>query len=311
MEAAPLHNDVAEGPHGGSAYWLHTEDGLRIRAAVWSAEKPKGTLFLFPGRTEYIEKYGRAAREYGARGLSTIVVDWRGQGLADRMLNNPSIGHVMRFRDYQMDVAAVVDAARRLKLPKPWYLLAHSMGGCIGLRAVMEGLEVEACAFSAPMWGVQISPMVRPVAWTLSSILPWFGLGGLRSPGTQHQVYVLSEPFEDNTLTNDREMWEYMGRHATAHAELSLGSPSIIWLREALREMYTLSTRPAPKMPCVCFLGTNERIVDPGRIRRRMTDWPGGRLIEFPEAEHEVIMEEEPIRNRVFDESVAVFETAA
>ena len=310
MEAAPLYNDVAEGPDGGVAYWLRCEDGLRIRMAVWEKEGANGTIFLFPGRTEYVEKYGRAAHDLAQRGYSTVAIDWRGQGLADRMLDNRRIGHVMRFRDYQMDVEAVVDAVRRLKLPKPWYLVAHSMGGCIGLRSVMDGLEVDACAFSAPMWGIKLTPFERPMAWTLSSLMPMVGLGGIRSPRTQHGVYVLDQPFDDNTLTNDQDMWDYMGRQAAAHPELNLGSPSVIWLREALREMHTLSTRPSPQMPCVAFLGTNERIVELSRIRSRMAKWPGGRLIEFPDAEHEVMMEEGPIRTRVFDEAVALFEGA-
>ncbi|MEM9350486.1 MAG: alpha/beta hydrolase [Pseudomonadota bacterium] len=310
MEAAPLFNDVAEGPEGGAGYWLTADDGLRIRMAVWPEGGAKGTVFIFPGRTEYAEKYGRAAKDFAARGYASLSIDWRGQGLADRMLGNTRIGHVMRFQDYQHDVAAVFDAARQLDLPRPWFLLAHSMGGCIGLRAVMEGIDVEAVAFSAPMWGVQISVPLRPVAWTLSSILPPLGLGNLRSPGTRHNVYVLDEPFEDNVLTNDLDMWKYMGRHASAHGELSLGSPSIIWLREALREMLSLARRPAPNLPCTCFLGTNERIVDPGRIKARMAAWPGGKLVEFPEAEHEVIMEEPAVRKRVFDEADTLFQSA-
>ena len=42
MEAAPLYNDVAEGPDGGVAYWLRCEDGLRIRMALWEAKEASG-----------------------------------------------------------------------------------------------------------------------------------------------------------------------------------------------------------------------------------------------------------------------------
>ncbi|MEM6478293.1 MAG: alpha/beta hydrolase [Pseudomonadota bacterium] len=309
MEDAPLRNDIAEGPPGGKAYWLRADDGLRIRIAAWPGGA-RGTVLIFPGRTEYAEKYGRAAAEYGVRGYACVSIDWRGQGLADRMLPDPRVGHVDRFTDYQRDVRAVMTAVQDLALPKPWYLLAHSMGGCIGLRAVLEGLDVEACAFSAPMWGVQMSTPLRPVAWAVSSALPPLGLGNLKSPGTNDKVYVLEEPFDDNTLTNDRDMWDYMARHARAEPAIALGSPSVRWLNQALREMRYLATQPAPKKACVCFLGTNERIVDMGRIRARMAKWPGGRLIEFPDAEHEVIMEEPAIRARVFDETLAVFEAS-
>ncbi|MEM6727697.1 MAG: alpha/beta hydrolase, partial [Pseudomonadota bacterium] len=118
MEAAPLNNDVAEGPPGGQAFWLTTSDGVRIRLAVWP-EGEKGTVLIFPGRTEYAEKYGRAAAEYAARGFATISIDWRGQGIAERLLPDSRIGHVIRFRDYQQDVAAVMEAVAALDLPRP------------------------------------------------------------------------------------------------------------------------------------------------------------------------------------------------
>ena len=57
---APFHADLADGPPGGRAVWLRTADEVRIRAGLWRGGD-KGTVFLLPGRTEYIEKYGRAA----------------------------------------------------------------------------------------------------------------------------------------------------------------------------------------------------------------------------------------------------------
>jgi uncharacterized membrane protein YbhN (UPF0104 family) len=37
-----------------------------------------------------------------------LTIDWRGQGLADRMLPDRRIGHVGKFSDYQTDLAAVL-----------------------------------------------------------------------------------------------------------------------------------------------------------------------------------------------------------
>ena len=90
---------------------------------------------MFPGRTEYIEKYGDCAAEFTGRGFAFLAVDWRGQGLADRLLDDVRVGHVDQFTDYQHDVQATLDLAADLNLPKPWFVIGHSMGGAIGLRA--------------------------------------------------------------------------------------------------------------------------------------------------------------------------------
>jgi lysophospholipase len=301
LDPAPLFTDVHPGPKTGAAWWARTSDNKRIRVGAWPLEEARGTVLMFPGRTEYIEKYGTTATEFAARGLAMIAIDWRGQGLADRMLEKPLIGHVEAFSDYQKDVSALMRAARELGLPRPYYLVAHSMGGCIGLRAIMEGLPVQAAAFTGPMWGIYIKPHLRPMAKILSSLMPRFGRGGGLPPGALSEPYVLAEPFEDNMLTTDPEMYQMMRAQLEAHPELSLGGPSYLWLREAFAETLHLGERPAPNVPTVTWLGTNERIVSVPRIHERMESWTGARLEIVPGGEHEVLMEAEPIRRDVFD----------
>lgn len=301
LTAAPLFTDVHPGPEGGVAHWAVTSDGKRIRVGHWPLEGAKGTVLLFPGRTEYIEKYGTTARAFGARGLATLCIDWRGQGLADRLLSDPLVGHVEKFPDYQKDVAALMRAARALGLPRPFFLLAHSMGGCIGLRAVMEGLGVQAAAFTGPMWGIYIKPHLRQVAGVLAKVMPHVRMGHALPPGTSKTPYVLAEPFENNMLTTDAQMYDMMRDQLNAHPELALGGPSYVWLREALAETLHLSERAAPHLPAVTWLGTNERIVGVPRVHQRMENWKGGRLELVEGAEHEVLMEQDSIRGPVLD----------
>jgi lysophospholipase len=301
LTPAPLFTDVHPGPEGGVAHWAMTSDGKRIRVGHWPLSGAKGTVLLFPGRTEYIEKYGPTAGELAKRGLATLAIDWRGQGLADRLLDDPLVGHVEAFSDYQKDVAAMMRAARELSLPRPYFLLAHSMGGCIGLRAVMEGLGVQAAAFTGPMWGIYVKPQLRVMAHVLSTVMPKIGKGHTLPPGTNPDPYVLTEPFEDNMLTTDPEMFAMMRDQLKAHPELSLGGPSYIWLREAFAETAHLAQRAAPSLPAVTWLGSNERIVSVPRIHERMENWKGGRLEMVPSGEHEVLLETEALRGPVFD----------
>lgn len=301
LDPAPFFTDVAPGPEGGAAHWIKTSDGKRIRVGHWPLSGAKGTVLLFPGRTEYIEKYGVTAGELAERGLATLAIDWRGQGLSDRLIHDPLIGYVDAFQDYQKDVAAMMRAAREMNLPRPFFLLAHSMGGCIGLRAVMEGLSVQAAAFTGPMWGIYVKPHLRPVAPLLSKLMPRIGRGHGLPPGTFKEPYVLSEPFEDNMLTTDPEMYEMMRAQLLAHPELSLGGPSFVWLREAFAETVHLAGRAAPSLPAVTWMGTNERIVNTARVHERMENWKGGRLELVHGGEHEVLMETEELRRPVID----------
>lgn len=307
LTPAPLYTDVHPGPQNASAYWVETSDNKRIRLGVWAKEGARGTVLLFPGRTEYVEKYGPAAAEFAARGLAVITIDWRGQGLADRLLDDPLTGHVEAFSDYQKDVASMMRAARCLNLPRPYFLVAHSMGGCIGLRAVMEGLAVQAAAFTGPMWGIHFSPHMRLPAHILSSLMPKIHKGHMLPPGTTREPYVLFEPFDNNMLTTDTEMYDMMRDQLHAHPDLKLGGPSYIWLREALAETKHLASRAAPNLPSIAYVGSNERIVDVPPIHSRMESWIGGQIRVVAGGEHELLMDVPAIRDPIFDEMANLF----
>lgn len=307
MTEAPFHADLADAPPGVICRWLKAGT-VQIRVAWWK-EGDKGTVLLLPGRTECIEKYGRAAGDLVARGFSVITLDWRGQGLADRALSDRMIGHVDDFAEYQQDLAALLDEAERADLPKPWFMLAHSMGGCIGLRAVMQGAPVKAAVFSAPMWGISMAAWLRPVAQMVSALAPNLGLAHRYAPSTGPGSYLLQFPFEGNVLTTDREMWAYMRRQVEVVPDFGLGGPSLAWLRAALKECAALAAMPAPNLPAICALGTAEKVVDVPPVHLRMAGWANGQLDLYPGAEHEIMMEGPGTRNRFFDRTATLFES--
>ena len=303
LEPAPYHDDVAGGRPLADARWLRASDGVRIRIAAWrpEEEEAKGTILILPGRTEHIEKYHETASAFAERGFATLAIDWRGQGLSDRLLEDELIGHVVRITDYQHDLAAALQAAKEMELPKPWHLIGHSMGGCIGLRAVMEGVDVTTCAFTGPMWGIYFSPFVKPFSRALPAFLDKIGLGAKLAPSTKRNNYVLINEFKGNVLTKDEAQFEMMRMHLTTHPQLAIGGPSNRWLLEALRETAELAKRPSPDVPCLCFLGSDEAIVEHTSIYDRMSRWPNGHLEVLENAEHELLMEVESVRQKVID----------
>ena len=309
MDPAPYFADVADGPPDARAVWLRTADARRLRMGVFERPGARGTVLILPGRTEYVEKYAPLAAEFGRRGYAAAALDWRGQGLSDRPLRDrPLVGHVRRFTNYQFDLAAMTEAAAALRLPRPWFMLAHSMGGAIGLRALCEGFGVAAAVFSAPMWGIVVPPPAGRLRATLvAGAARLVGLANLPVPGTSRRSYLADTAFADNLLTTDPAMWDWMRGQIARHPELALGGPSLLWLSEALLELDRLQAMPAPDVPCLTVVGTQEGIVDVAAIRSRMGHWPRGQLSVYEGARHEIPMETPVFRKRFFDEADALF----
>lgn len=304
-----LLHDLIGVPQGGMGYWVHCADGLRLRVALWQPqEEAKGTVFIFQGRTEWIEKYGPAASECLKRGYHAIAIDWRGQGLSDRMLDDPMIGHVENFTDYQHDVRALIEFAKEKQLPKPWFMLAHSMGGAIGLRALIETEVFSAASFSAPMWGIGLSFVQRLVATALSPLIKATGRLNKLAPATTRQVYNELFPFEGNKLTADREMYEFMLEHLRAVPEFRIGGPSANWALEAIAENKWALQQVLPQVPIVCYLGDDEQIVSKTAIRAMMAKLPHAQLYEIKGARHEFPMEVPSVRNDFYEKSFALYD---
>jgi lysophospholipase len=259
-------------------------------------------VFLLPGRTEWVEKYSDAAAHLGRHGFACAALDWRGQGLTERPRADRMIGHVEDFELYQRDVRAALAHAEGTGLPRPWHLLAHSMGGPIGLRALMEGLPFARAAFSAPMWGLPLVPHLRVAAWTMSHLGAILGWGERATPRSGKVADPTAAPFEGNLLTRDPEMFAWMQAQLRAEPDLALGGPSLGWLRAALREMHALARMTAPRhVPVLAILGTDEGIVDPDAIHLRLASWEGAELEMVEGARHEPLMEGAARRGAILD----------
>lgn len=301
LSPAPFHQFPGTSETPAEAYWLRSDDDLRLRVALWRADDAAGTVLLFPGRTEYVEKYAHVGHLLTEAGFNLLAIDWRGQGLADRLQDNPRPGHIADFSQYQLDVVAMVEAAAALELAEPWHLLAHSMGGNIGLAALHNGLPVDTATFSAPMWGINHSPMPHAVAMGLSGVAGRLGRGGAAAFGTGGDgTYVLDEPFRNNMLTSDADAWARMVREAAAWPELTLGGATYAWVGSALAECRRLAAEASPDVPMLVSLGSHELVVSGPAIRARAAAWPSGRLLEIPGARHEVMFEAPDMQQQFF-----------
>lgn len=305
--AAPFFDDVAEAPLPAGVIWAHAADGRRLRIAHWPVG-PKGLVILFPGRTEVIEKYGRIIRDLAQAGYGAAAIDWRGQGLSDRPTGLPLRGHVGDFAEYQQDVAAYRAVLDQIAGDAPRFLLAHSMGGCIALRALIDGFPVRACAFSSPMWGLPVGSALGRAVRIATATLGLAGADLREIPGAGIKFRLWENPFDDNELSSDRATYDWMQMQVQTHAALRLGAPSLRWLVAALAETRALAALPAPDLPAFCGLGTRELIVSPDAIQTRMAGWPQAELAIYDGALHELLMEKPETRSDFLHRSLALFD---
>src|SRR3954453_8808978 len=110
---------------------ITTPDGVKLRFARWAPPPGrKGTVCLFQGRAEFIEKYFETIRDLRARGFAVATLDWRGQGLSQRGLRNRK-GYVRSFDEYAIALDTFINEVVLPDCPPPHFALSPSMGATI------------------------------------------------------------------------------------------------------------------------------------------------------------------------------------
>lgn len=294
-------NNVFKWPQVANTNYKATTDGIRVRTSFWAANDPVGTVFVFPGRADYIEKYGGLANFCLSNNLNVIAIDWRGQGLSERLLDDKNIGHIEDFKNYQNDVEVIINEAKDAGLVKPWIIFAHSMGGLIGLRTLHDNPVFEKVVFTSPMWGIQMPPILKSGASIIMSLISLIGKMETYAPTTSPETRILNEEYEFNKLTSDIRNFKLLRQQLIQHPDLQIGGPSSAWVSAALDEIEFQIGKEPPITPALCFLGEKEEIIDNLAVREFCKNWDSCDLISIPDAKHDLLMEKKMILHSLFE----------
>ena len=293
IPANPVPSDVVSGT-------FKTRDGVSLRFARWAPPPGrKGTVCLFQGRSEFIEKYFETVRDLRARGFAVATFDWRGQGMSDRALRNPRKGYVRNFTEYQIDLDSFVNEIVLPDCPPPFFALAHSMGATILLRAAHAGGSrwFDRMVLLAPMIGLPGMRRSRPTRMLVKT-MRLLGLGASYVPGGDASV-MMQRPFMGNLLTSDPVRYARNVAVLEAEPSLAIGWPTVAWTDSAFRVMGEMSEPGYPgriRQPILIIAAGQDAIVSTPAIDEFAVRLRAGSHLIVPGSRHELLMEQDRFR---------------
>lgn len=292
--------DIPENPvpsHSVSGM-IETSDHRQIRFARWrpTARKNLGTVCVFTGRSECIEKYFEVIGDLRRRGFHVAIIDWRGQGGSDRALRNPRKGHVDHFSEYERDVEALMNEVVLPDCPPPYYALAHSMGGCVLLNIARQpGNWFDRIVLSAPMIDIV---QRNKASHAFAEVLNFIGFGSAFVPGGSSTA-TGATPFAGNPFTSDPARHERNNVIIQAKPELGLGAPTVGWFHaasEAMSKMHSPEYAYSVRTPVLIIAAGADKVVSTLAIEELAMHMRNGKHLVIPGARHELLMENDLIR---------------
>lgn len=312
-------NPVPSGPVVGA---FNGYDGNPMRYALWQGTRGprRGTICLFHGRAEFIEKYFETIADLRGRGFAVATFDWRGQGGSYRPLENAEKGHIQDFAEYEKDLLRFMKDVVLPDCPPPYFAMAHSMGGNILLHhAVKPGSWFDRMILTAPMLAFADESIGYPqnLARLYAETLSLAGMATSFSYRDNKKTTQATNKFEGNPLTTDRERWSRNKAVLEVAPELGLGAPTIGWLKAAYRSNLMITNPDFAadvKIPVMMFAAGKDTVVSTRAIEDFATRLKVGNLVLIPGCQHEILQERDVFRQRfwaAFDAYLGVSKLAA
>ena len=278
---------------------VRTPDEVELRFARWdSPASSRGTVCVFTGRGEFIEKYFETVCDLRQRGFTVAMMDWRGQGRSSRQLPDPRKGHVESFSDFEIDVETFMQRVVIPDCSPPYFALAHSMGGTVLLRLAHAGKRwFERTVLVAPMIDFPRGRASLPPRVLMRS-LRFAGFGTSYVPGSNVDR-ARASGFPGNPLTSDPLRYARNAAISEADPTVGIGSPTVAWLDAAFETMVTFRAANYPSQidqPILMLAAGGDTIVSGSAIEEFAARLPAGSHRVIEGARHEILQEQDCYR---------------
>lgn len=242
-------------------------DQADIYYQTWQPEEAKAALVIIHGLGEHSGRYTNVVNQLVPKGYAVYSMDNRGHGRSPGQQ-----GHVDDWAVFREDTHTFVQMVQEKEAGRPFFLMGHSMGGCIVLNYVLhfpEGLT--AVVASAPAVGnLKAPPGMLTISKLLAKIKPDLAVStGLDAKGISRDEAEV-ERYKNDPLVHGK------------------GSPK--WFVEfSETAVWTMEHAAEFQPPLLLIHGDADPIVDVNQTRRffDQVQQPDKKLIIYDGGYHE------------------------
>ena len=288
-------------------------ENVTLNAGYVTHPNAKAWIVVFPGFTEFYQRYLEVMYDLHQQQYSILVLDHRGQGKSGNLGSESDVVHIPNFDVYVKDAELVLQNLQKTlnSEAKPVFALAHSMGGGI-LTLLLEKQKsktpFKAAILSAPMHDVNTGSFPEWFASSLMSVRSW--MGGEKSPYIGAAECAKQDKFDpansNVTHSTPRELLKREQYKEFPESRRCRGSNQ--WLVSALSGTSSMRENAKDiKIPIKIFQASDDSFVDPEGQEIVCKKAQNCNLVKFENSKHELLMEVDEIRGKALEEVNSFF----
>jgi lysophospholipase len=291
----------------GQTGTLVGEKGRTLSYVKYIHPQAVANIVIVEGFGESYLKYDELAFDLYQQKFSVFIMDHRGQGSSEHLLDDANKGYIDRFDFLVSDLARFVQSVVPPQSVLPRFILAHSLGGAVTSR-YLEAYphEFRAAVLSSPMLSISFG---HSEATAIAAVL---GLEIVR--GREHYAVTPQQnelgayPFQGNSLTHSEARFNKNISQVVQHPEIFLGGQTLGWVSEAIRGSRKARSGGAlVKIPVLLFQAEQDSIVTPEGQNIFCQATPLCRMEVIKGARHEIFQESDAARDQALREAITFF----
>lgn len=276
-------------PHNLEIGFFKNYKGALIRYGYMSdASCTQGTIVVCEGYKQFMEQYYGIAESLYKEGYAVYMFDWRGQGGSERYLEDKTVIHSEGFDEHVKTLHQFVDEHVIKRFGVSLILLAHSMGGNIGLRFLQEYKGVfDKAILNAPMLALNPNIASEEKMYLLTSFAE--AKGDLDKVIPSHHF---KDPTRDSGICENRVILSSVFEEIKAHPELLTKSPTWGFLMHAVDSMKKARDEERLKsvdIPVLIQISGKDTVVDKDALSRASALLPNSTIVYVPDVKHDVM----------------------
>ncbi len=288
-----LRNSVTQGTH-------RSFDGTRLNYYKTTPEKPKATVVIVHGMAEFFPKYREYMWYLYQWGFEVFFLEQRGFGHSEGKCPEHDVIYIDSYDTYVEDLHGFIkEKVIPVSGGRPLFMIAHSMGGCIGtLYLEQHPKTFNAAILSSPMLkmkGVDFPPAV------VELISLYANITGQKKKLAPNQKHFNPNPEFVGSSTQSRARFDYQLQFRRDDPDYQMTGASFGWAMASLRATKKLMENASHiHIPITLMAAGDDHLVETSAFRTFKARVPQLNIHEYEYARHELFNSDERSRRRYF-----------